>query len=413
MHTTASEEQITLLRSRAMSRIPRLVLLFSLAGLMAATIALPAHAAPRKVPFGFFSVAVPPEMSNGSLVSDLAVEAQFGLMARSGVESVRVTSAWWQLESSRGTYSFGSLDRIVGAAARHRIATLINPTATPRWISSRPNSPESSRYPPRSAAPYAELIRQLVLRYGPSGTFWAENPDIPKVPVRQWQIWNEQNAPWHWRARRWARGYTRLLKASYRAIKGVDRGATVIAGSVVAAPKRSQWGAVRQLYRANAKRWFDALAVHPFTNNERSVSGTMDQLLEIIRRVRGETRKRRDGRVPILITELTWPASVGSIPRRAEIGIETTKRGQIQRLKAGYRTLARARRKLGIAQAYWYTWATQYNNNSPESVMSFRYAGLTRLRGGEFRRMPVLRTYTRVAARYQGCRKSANARRCR
>jgi Beta-galactosidase len=396
-----------------MIRIPRLCLLLGLAALVAATVASPAHAAKRKVPFGFFSVTAPPEMFDSSQVSDLALEAQFGLMARSGVESVRVTPAWNALEGSLGAYDFRTLDRIVAAASRRRIATLINPTATPAWISSRPNSPEASRYPPRSAAPYAELMRQLVLRYGPSGTFWAQNPGIPRVPVRYWQIWNEQNAPWHWRQRRWARGYTNLLKAAYRAIKGVDRGATVIAGSVVAAPNRSQWGAVRQMYRAGAKRWFDALAVHPFTNNERSVSGTTAQLLEIIRRVRNETRSRRDGKAPIMITELSWPASVGSIPRRAHLGIETTKRGQVQRLQAGYRTLARVRRKLRITGAYWYTWATEYDNNSPDSVMSFRYAGLTRLRAGQFTRMPILRTYTRVAARYEGCRKSANARRCR
>lgn len=402
-----------MLRSRRMIRIPRPVLLLGVAALVAAIVASPAHAAKRKVPFGFFAVAAPPEMFDSSVVPDLALEAQFGLMARSGVESVRVTPAWYALEGSPGAYDFTTLDRIVAAASRRRIATLINPTATPPWISSRPNSPESSRFPPRSPAPYAELMRQLVLRYGPSGTFWAQNPGIPRVPVRQWQIWNEQNAPWHWQQRRWAPGYTALLKAAYRAIKGVDRGATVIAGSVVAAPGRSQWGAVRQLYRARAKRWFDALSVHPFTNNERSVSGTMNQLLEIIRRVRAETRRRRDSRVPIMITELSWPASVGSIPRSAQLGIETTKRGQVRRLEAGYRTLARARRKLRITHAYWYTWATQYDNNAPASVISFRYAGLTRLRAGQFQRMPILRTYARVAARYEGCRKRANARRCR
>jgi hypothetical protein len=46
-------------------------------------------------------------------------------------------------------------------------------------------------------------------------------------------------------------------------------------------------------------------------------------------------------------------------------------------------------------------------------VMSFRYAGLTRLRGGVFSPMPLLRTYTSLAARYEGCRKSTDARRCR
>ena len=45
--------------------------------------------------------------------------------------------------------------------------------------------------------------------------------------------------------------------------------------------------------------------------------------------------------------------------------------------------------------------------------MSFRYSGLNRLSGGVFSPMPILGSYTRLAAKYQGCRKSADARVCR
>jgi hypothetical protein len=33
--------------------------------------------------------------------------------------------------------------------------------------------------------------------------------------------------------------------------------------------------------------------------------------------------------------------------------------------------------------------------------------------GGVFSRMPILKTYTSLAAKYEGCRKSSDARRCR
>jgi len=153
--------------------------------------------------------------------------------------------------------------------------------------------------------------------------------------------------------------------------------------------------------------------MHPFTINKRSVDGTIDQMLEIVKLVRKETRRARDGRVPIIITELSWPASVGKIPRRALLGLETTTKGQNKRLKLGYSRLAKQRRKLRVTQAYWYTWATQYDRKGADSVMSFRYAGLTRVRSGVFSRMPILRTYTNIAAKYEGCRKSTDARRCR
>ena len=138
------------------------------------------------MPFGFFSAVLPPEMSNSTVeVSDAAVDQQFARMARSGVEAVRMTSDWGKdLEPAPGAYDFSTLDRMVGSAARYRIASLVNVTATPRWASILPMSPEHWRYPPTSPGPFAELMRRLVLRYGPQGTFWTENPSLPRVPVQ-------------------------------------------------------------------------------------------------------------------------------------------------------------------------------------------------------------------------------------
>jgi hypothetical protein len=397
-----------------MTRKLKLTLLIALAASLVMLVATPAQAAKRRVPFGFFGTVLTPEMASPERVSDAALEQQMALMASSGVESLRVTLAWHSLERTPGAYNFALLDRVVAAAARHGIVVLANMTETAPWASERPSHADAWRLPPRDPNTFAELMRQLVLRYGPAGSFWAQNPTLPRVPIRQWQIWNEQTAPWHWQRRPWAPSYTRLLKAAYRAIHGADRRAKVVAGSLGASRANyAPWDAARDLYRAGAKRFFDVIAVHPFTNNSRSARLTVDQTLEIVRRVRAQMRRRRDGRKPIILTELTWPASVGKVPRMALLGLETTSRGQVARLKAAYRRLARDRRKLRITQTYWYNWASQYDADGALSVMSFRFAGLTRLRGGVFSPMPILRTYASLAAKYEGCRKSSNARRCR
>ena len=143
------------------------------------------------------------------------------------------------------------------------------------------------------------------------------------------------------------------------------------------------------------------------------MSETVKQMLKIVRRVRAEMRRRGDARKPIIITELTWPASVGKIPEDALLGLETTARGQVQRMKGAYGQLAKLRRKLRVTEVYWYTWATQYDTAGSSSVVTFRFSGLTRFSGGAFSPMPILRTYAGLAAKYQGCRKSDNARRCR
>jgi hypothetical protein len=387
----------------------RLTLLLPLVALVAASIATPAQAAKRKVPFGLFGTVLPPEMLNPQLVSDATLEQQMTFMARSGVESVRMNVYWPDIETAPGVYDWTSVDRLVAAAASHGFAILATVTSAPQWARKRPNVGSSPPVPRL----YAEFARQLVLRYGSRGTLWAENPTLPRVPIRQWQVWNEQMAPWFWAATPWQRTYVPVLKAAYRAIHRADRGAKVIAGSLVAVRGYNQWDGIRDLYRAGAKRYFDVIAVHPFTNNPRSVSNTIWRTLEIVRRVRGPMRGHGDGRKPIILTELSWPAAVGKVPRNRLLGLETTALGQIKRLKAAYRQLARVWRKTRLTQAYWYAWATEYDARGPGINVSFRFAGLNRFTDGVFSPMPVLRTYADVAAKYQGCRKSSNARRCR
>ena len=370
-------------------------------------------AAQRKVPFGFFGTVLPNVFSNDSLVSGEALDAQMALMARSGVESARVPLTWPDVEVAPGTYHWARSDRLVRAAARHRISLLVNVLLTPAWASSQPLAEKPSIYPPRDPGRFASFMRHLVLRYGPAGSFWAENPALPRVPVRHWQIWNEQMTPWMWGPRPWAEPYVQLLKTGYRAIHGADRGAKVVAGSLVAYLEQSQWSEMSDLYRAGAKGFFDVVAVHPFTNEPRSVRHTIDNMLLIVERVRRRMRARGQGRVPIIITELTWPASAGKVPPDKLLGLETTPAGQVRRLKAAYVRLAKARRKLRITQAYWYAWATEWDANSTGSDVTFRFSGLNRYSGGAFSPMPLLDTYANVAARYEGCRKGRNARHCR
>lgn len=396
-----------------MVRPCRFALLVTLIALLAAAIAAtPADAAKRKVPFGFFGTAMSPELSDPGQVSDAALAAQMGLMARSGVESVRAYFNWGRIQPSPGSFDWRVSDRLVGGAARRRLALTANVMITPAWASSRPQSSTPHLYAPADPRVLARFMRKLVLRYGPRGTFWTANPDLPRVPVRQWQLYNEQMASWMWKSRPWARTYTRLLKAAYPAIHRADRGAKVVAGSLVHVGRFSPWDGMTALYRAGAKRYFDVVAIHPFTNDSGSVRRTVNQVIDIIDFVRDRMRAAHDARKPVILTELTWSAAVGRVPERVLTGLETTSKGQVARMKAVYRRLAKVRRKHRIAEAYWYTWATQYDGNS-EQDPSFRFAGLTRWRGGVFSPMPILRTYAQLAARYEGCRKTSNVRRCR
>jgi hypothetical protein len=400
----------------SMPRTARPALLLALVVALTTIIATPANAAERRVPFGFFGTTLTSELAIASVVPDAALDQQMGLMASSGVESVRIVLSWNQFEPRPGAYNFASLDRLVAASARHGISFFPNISASPRWASSRPLQPEAWRYGPKDPNTYAAFMRQLVLRYGPRGTFWAQNPGVPRVPIRQWQIWNEPSASWFWGNLPFARSYTRLLKASYRAIHRADPKAKVYPGGFVGTGAGTPWDNIRDLYKAGAKGYFDGVAVHPFTLVPNSVKRTVDQTFDVIKLVRLEMRKRgrREQRKPIILTELTWPAAVGAVPNNVLVGLETTPRGQADRLRLVYRRLARERRFWGVTQAYCFSWATDY---VPVSVRTgnetFRFSGLMKFTRGTFTPMPILQTYASVAARFQGCRKTIDARRCR
>lgn len=392
---------------------PVLLSLLTFVALLAAVPTATAQAAERRVPFGFFGTVLTPDVSAPGAISDAALEEQTALMASSGVESVRLTFPWSLLEPARGAYNWRPTDRLVGAAARHRISVLANVLLTPRWASDRPSSPQYAYHQPRDPAFFAEFMTAAVERYGPRGSFWTENPLIPRTPVRNWQIWNEQRARVFWASTPWARTYTRLLRAAYPAIHRADPGAKVAAGSLVALGGAStQWGQARQLYNAGARRYFDVIAIHPFTDASVGTRESVRRVIEIARRVRAEMRRRGDRRKRLILTELSWPAAIPGVPKNRRLGLETTARGQKVLLTAAYRRLARERRSLGITHAYWFTWASPYDDNSPSTDVSYRFAGLTRFAGGAFSRKSILSTYARVAAHYEGCRKGADGR-CR
>src|SRR5918992_90967 len=348
-------------------------------------LAAPAAAAERNVPRGWLGV-----VADGPLTAPgAAMDGEWDLMAANGVESVRTAFYWPSAQREESAPpDLARFDSVVLAAARRNLTVLPIVTGTPGWAGRMPGDETS---PPRDPQLYAGFLKTLVARYGPSGSLWAEHPEVPRRAIRDWQIWNEPNLTRYWtppRGQGFARGYVRLLAAADRALAEADPGARAILAGL---PNES-WTALRRIYRAGGRRHFDAVALHPYTGKPRNVV----RLAEFARR---EMRRFRDGRKPVWITELSWPAAKGKT--RGTAGFETTDKGQAQRLREGLRRLARARKRLRIERVYWYTWLSR--EGSPKS---FDYSGLRRPRGGRLVSVPALEAFRRAARRLQGCAKA-------
>src|SRR4051812_14456621 len=350
-----------------------------------------ASAAARKVPQGWLGVVTDgPFTTNGTY----STPDEWNLIASSGAETVRAALYWRTAQpSGPGETSFAAFDPIVFAAAARGLDVLPVLQGTPDWAAASLGDPGS---PPRDPADFARFVTLLVTRYGPSGSFWAEHPEVARRPIRAWQIWNEPNITRYWNVASWAPPYVRLLKAAHSALRHADPGAlTILAGL----PNES-WVALRRIYAAGGRHAFDVVALHPYTSKPSNV-------LKLVRLARAEMRRRHDTKVSVWITELSWPASVGKVdgPR----GFTTTDAGQATRLRQGLELLVRNRRKLRIGQVYWYTWLTEEG----ASASTFNYSGLRRVRAGQLVDSPALAVFRTEARRLEGCAKAPGiANRC-
>src|SRR3954453_1209256 len=297
-------------------------------------VALPGTAEARRAPQGFYGVS----WDNGLNFRPQAVQdQQWDLMAASGVESARVLFSWAGAQPSPGEIHFGMTDRLVEPAARPRIQLLPVIFEAPPWAqldSNRRNSP------PRRPRDFAAYLRALVSRYGRHGSFWAARPDLPKRPIREWQIWNEPDLDFYWNVpsdwtAAWPKGYVKLLKTARKAIKSRDKKAKLVLGGLSGKP----WAELRRLYRLKARRLFDVVAVHPYNSGLKSA-------LDAVRIVRGVMRRNHDSRKPLWVTELGWPAARGKLKLSPGLKrLVTTDNGMARRIGTTYGSFLSRRRR--------------------------------------------------------------------
>ena len=116
---------------------------------------------------------------------------------------------------------------------------------------------------------------------------------------------------------------------------------------------------------------------------------------------RDALRRRGDGRKPIYLTEITWPASKGKT-EGIKYQRQETPRGMAIKLSQLYSAMAGRQTRLGVRKVFWYTWSSPYGRGG--SI--FNYAGLQSYDGRGFLAQPALGAYQRSARRFQGCTKT-------
>lgn len=348
----------------------------------------PSAGAAQRVPFGFFGMSVDGAMFRPGVNQS----REFATITRVGAESIITEVNWNFLQPHEDQPpDFARTDRVVLNAARRGLRVMADVLYAPAWAAVDPNNGAS----PPDPGKYAGFLRQLVQRYGPGGAFWAAHPEVRPLPIRDWQVWNEPPSKGFWSLQPFQKRYVDLLKAARFAIKVTDPGARV----VLAGLTWRSWEDLGKIYKAGGRGLFDAVSLHTYTQRPVNVK----YIVDLVRKV---MIKNGDGRLPVLITELSWPSGKGR--STDNYGYEVTPAQQAVKLRQVLPMLAEARKRLHIERVYWFSWLS-----IDRGRFTFDYSGLRTISGTRIRDKPALAAYRKGVLALEGCkRKGATAKRC-
>jgi polysaccharide biosynthesis protein PslG len=296
---------------------------------------------------------VPPSFIGISPQGDTK-EPDYALMEAAGVRSVRLPLFWSQIEPVSPFLDqpqWSKFDRDVELAARHGMTVLPFVSASPGWISPEGRLEPVARAWQRRA--WAAFLRRAVDRYGSNGSFWWSNPELPYLPIRRWEIWNEPNIVTFGRAD--PEVFASLVRLSGRVVHGADGGAELILGGLFGRPLQippnvGSGDFLSRLYRARrVKRYFDGVALHPYV----AAAAAMRAQIRNLRRV---MRVHGDAATPLYVTELGWGSD--SFESRWERGPQ----GQARELDRALAMLTHNRGSWRIGGVWWFSLADAFGS---------------------------------------------------
>jgi hypothetical protein len=217
---------------------------------------------------------------------DLAYKRQQLARQRAvGLELIRQPFAWDDFEKNPARF-----DEFVGETARagmHVLPTVLGPEPG----TGPSGGGHGPMKPPSDNAAYARYLTALIERYGPKGSFWAEHADVPRLPIRSWQVWNEPNIGAFWGGKPDARAYGELLKTAAAAIRKADPDAEVVTAGL---PTSHLGIPATEFAKSLDPGTFDTIAVHPY-------AATPDAVMKRVEAMRAAVPGKR-----IWVTEIGW-----------------------------------------------------------------------------------------------------------
>lgn len=193
------------------------------------------------------------------------------LEAQTGAGWLREEIQWSAVEPSDNQWSWTATDAKVAAAAQRHLHILPLLLNTPAWAGPTWNTI------PADPAAYADYVAHITARYGPGGTFWAQNPSLdPAYALQYFEIWNEPYYPWFSDSQVDPGRYARLFKAAAIAGRQANPQARFLIASdtdikPTAGPSAGtwvKWPAAMAAAVPDLGTYIDGIAAHPYAGSQ-------------------------------------------------------------------------------------------------------------------------------------------------
>jgi len=289
-------------------------------------------------------------------ISDVDVDR----MGAGNVGTLRLVFPWQALNptADKDDSLLAAYDPLVLAAANNGIQLIPTLYGTPDWVAHDLDGVDCSSeegvscvpFAPRSGAAldaWADFVDEVVARYGPDGELWELYADVTPMPIRTWQIWNEQNSYTFFEPAPDPEAYERLLTTAAEAIRKRDSQAEIILGGMFQTSGRGDHilanEFLRELYSIEgASDAFDGVASHPYAAN-------MEKVEDQVRFLHDEIEAAEDD-ASLWITEVGASSADGNNP------LELGEQGQAEFLREAFQFFLEKRTEWDIPAVIWYAW---------------------------------------------------------
>ncbi len=171
---------------------------------------------------------------------------------------IRIDVSWADIESRRGHYNFGNVDRVVHYAINNGLKILAILGDTPSWA----NGGKSKNFPPLKTKYWTNFISVTTKRY--------------KGKIKYWSIWNEPNVDDFFKGS--PRTYVNdILIPAVNTIKAIDSNSKIVAPDITyLTSPGSRWDTYLTPVLNMGKKYIDIISMHIY--DSKGAQAIMDKI---------------------------------------------------------------------------------------------------------------------------------------